>query len=251
MRRILNMALASVLLSGLSGLTLADEVDPKAVLDKGIKALGGEEKLGKSGCYTVKAKGTITFNGNDNQIKTQATVQGLDHYRSEFEGEFNGDSIKGVTVVNGDKGWRKFGDNMMELEGDGIANEKRSIYLAVLPTTLVPLKGKDFKLEAAGEEKVDDKSDVAIKVTGPDGKDFKLFFDKESGLPVKLVARVIGFGGDEFTQETTYTNYKEFDGAKKATKLSSKRDGEKFIEQEVTDFKLIDKVPADTFSEPK
>jgi hypothetical protein len=251
MRRILNMALASVLLSGLSGLTLADEVDPKAVLDKGIKALGGEEKLGKSGCYTVKAKGTITFNGNDNQIKTQATVQGLDHYRSEFEGEFNGDSIKGVTVVNGDKGWRKFGDNMMELEGDGIANEKRSIYLAVLPTTLVPLKGKDFKLEAAGEEKVDDKSAVAIKVTGPDGKDFKLFFDKESGLPVKLVAKVIGFGGDEFTQETTYTNYKEFDGAKKATKLSSKRDGEKFIEQEVTDFKLIDKVPADTFSEPK
>jgi hypothetical protein len=251
MRRILNMALASVLLSGLSGLTLADEVDPKAVLDKGIKALGGEEKLGKSGCYTVKAKGTLTFNGNNNEFKTQGTVQGLDHYRSEFEGEFNGDAIKVVTVVNGDKGWRKFGDNMMELEGDGIANEKRTIYLAVLPTTLVPLKGKDFKLEAAGEEKVDDKSAVAIKVTGPDGKDFKLFFDKESGLPVKLVARVIGFGGDEFTQETTYTNYKEFDGAKKATKLSSKRDGEKFIEQEVTDFKLIDTVPADTFSEPK
>ena len=133
MRRILNMALASVLLSGLSGLTRADDVDPKAVIDKGIKALGGEEKLGKAASYTIKAKGTITFNGNDNEIKTQATVQGLDHYRSEFEGEFNGDAIKGVTVVNGDKGWRKFGDNMMELEGDGIANEKRTIYLAVLP----------------------------------------------------------------------------------------------------------------------
>ena len=251
MQRKRNIALAIVLMSGLSGLTRADDVDPKAVLDKGIKALGGEEKLGKSVSYTIKAKGTITFNGNDNEINTQATVQGLDHYRSEFEGEFNGDRIKGVTVVNGDKGWRRFGDNMMELEGDAIANEKRTIYLAVVPATLMPLKGKDFKLEPAGEEKVDDKSAVAIKVTGPDGKDFKLFFDKESGLPVKLVAKVVGFGGDEFTQETTYSNYKDFDGAKKATKLSSKRDGEKFIEQEVTDFKLIDKLPPDTFSEPK
>jgi hypothetical protein len=251
MRRKLNAALAAILMSGLCGLVWADDVDPKAIVDKGIKALGGEEKLGKSGSYIVKAKGTITFNGNDNEIKTQATVQGLDHYRAEFEGEFNGDPIKGVTIVNGDKGWRKFGDNLMELEGDGIANEKRTVYLSVLPATLVPLKGKDFKLEPAGEEKVDDKPAVAIKVTGPDGKDFKLYFDKESGLPVKLVAKVIGFGGDEFTQETTYANYKDFDGAKKATKLSSKRDGEKFVEQEVTDFKVIDNVPADTFAEPK
>ena len=92
-----------------------------------------------------------------------------------------------------------------------------------LPATLVPLKGKGFKIEAAGEDKVDDKPAVGIKVTGPDGKDFKLYFDKESGLPVKLVATVIGFGGDEFTQETTYANYKDFDGTKKATKISQAR----------------------------
>jgi hypothetical protein len=251
MQRVFNTALAAVLMSGLSGLTRADDADLKAIVDKGIKALGGDEKLAKSGSYTVKAKGTITLNGTDNQFKSETTVQDLGHYRSEFEGEFNGDPFKGVTVVNGDKGWRKFGDNLMELEGDGIANEKRTIYLAVLPATLVPLKGKEYKLEAAGEEKVDDKPAVAIKVTGADGKDFKLFFDKESGLPVKLVAKVMGFQGDEFTQETTYSNYKDFDGAKKATKISSKRDGEKFFEQEVTDFKAIDKIPADTFSEPK
>ncbi len=251
MQRVLNVALGAVLISCLSGLTRADDADPKSIIDKGIKALGGEEKLGKSGGYSQKAKGTITFNGNDNEIKTHTTVQGLDHYRGEFEGEFNGDPIKGVTVVNGDKGWRKFNDDLRELEADGIANEKRTIYLAVLPATLVPLKGKEFKLEAAGEEKIDDKPAIAIKVTGTDGKDFKLYFDKESGLPVKLIAKVIGFDQNEFTQETTYSNYKDFDGTKKATKISAKRDGEKFIEQEVTEFKIIDKVPADTFAEPK
>jgi hypothetical protein len=45
--------------------------------------------------------------------------------------------------------------------------------------------------------------------------------------------------------------FRDFDGTKKATKISAKRDGEKFIEQEITDFKLIVKIPPDTFSEPK
>ena len=55
------------------------------------------------------------------------------------------------------------------------------------------LKGKGFKATVDGEEKVDDKSAAVLKVVGPDGKDFRLFFDKESGLPVKLVARVVGW----------------------------------------------------------
>ena len=66
-------------------------------------------------------------------------------------------------------------------------------------------KGKGFKIEAAGEEKVGDKPAAVVKVTGPDSKDFKLFFDKESGLPVKLVATVARIRRrDEFTQESTY-----------------------------------------------
>ena len=113
------------------------------------------------------------------------------------------------------------------------------------------LNGNGFKFEAAGEEKVADKPAVVLKVTGPDGKDFKLYFDKESGLPVKLVAKVLSFQGDEYTSETTYADYKDFGGIKKATKLEIKRDGKPFQTWEVTEFKVLDKVEADTFAEPK
>ena len=58
-----------------------------------------------------------------------------------------------------------------------------------------------------------------LKVTGPDGKDFTLCLDKESGLPVKLVAKVLSFQGEEYTSETTYADYKDFGGIKKATKV--------------------------------
>ncbi|MFI5454979.1 MAG: hypothetical protein ACHRXM_05960 [Isosphaerales bacterium] len=251
MKRFLGAVLVAFLMSGVSSPIRADDQDTKAILDKAMKALGGEEKLGKATTASWKSKGTITFNGDDNEISIQATIQGLDHYRSEFAGQFGGNDVKGVTVLNGDKGWRKFGDNDMEMDADAVANEKRNIYIQAIPATLVLLKEKGFKVEAAAEEKVGDKPAVCIKVTGPDGKDFKLCFDKESGLPVRLVAKVLGFDGQEFTQETTYSNYKEFNGIKKATKHVSKRDGEKFVDVEITEFKVLDKVDPATFTQPK
>jgi hypothetical protein len=251
MKRIIGAVLVAVLASGLSSPVRADDKDAQTILDKAIKALGGEDKLGKVHAATWKSKGKIYFGGSENSFTSQATMDGLDHYRGEFEGEFMGNTVKGVSVLNGDKGWRDFGGMNMDLDKDGVANEKRNVYLQIVPATLVPLKGKTFKIEAAGEEKVDGKPAVSLKVTGPDGKDFKLYFDKESGLPVKQVAKVVGFMGDEFTQETTFGNYKEFGGIKKATKIESKRDGEKFLEQEITEFKVLDKVDPKTFAGSK
>jgi hypothetical protein len=249
MKRLLGPFLAILLVSTTGGVSRGDDKDPKAILDKAIQALGGEDKLKKAESATWKTKATITFNGNENSLSVQATVQGLDHYRAEVEGEFGGNEFKGVVVVNGNKGWRNFQEKM-EIDEDGLANEKRQIYLQVIPMRLLPLKDKGFKVEAAGEEKVGDKPAVGIKVTGPDGKDFTLYFDKESGLPVKLVAKVIGFGGEEFTQETLYKDYKDFDGVKKATKVQSKRDGADFMKGEVIEFKVLDKVDPKTFAEP-
>jgi hypothetical protein len=251
MKRFLGATLLTTLLSSVNGSVRADEKDTKAIIDKAIKALGGEEKLGKVTAMSWKSKGTVTVNGEDNEFSTQSTLQGLDHYRSEFSGVFGGNEVKGVTVLNGDKGWRKFGDNDMEMDADAVTNEKRNIYLSAVPTLVVQLNGKGFKVESAAEEKVGDKPAVSLKVTGPEGKDFTIYFDKESGLPVRTVAQVIGFGGEEFKQDTTYSDYKEFDGIKKATKLSAKRDGEKFVDFEVTEFKVLDKVDPETFSQPK
>ncbi|HEY2154491.1 MAG TPA: hypothetical protein VGH33_02600 [Isosphaeraceae bacterium] len=251
MKRLLGAMLAAALLSAPAVQARADDKEVAAVLDKAIAALGGEEKLAKAGTATWKGKGTITFGDNTNPIKTTTTVQGLDKHRAEFEGTFNDNDVKGITVIAGDKGWRKFNDDVMALDGDDLASEKRRAYLQAVPMTILPLKGKDFKVASAPEEKVGDKPAAVLKVTGPDGKDFTLFFDKESGLPVKLVATVRGFQGEDFTQETTFADYKDFGGVKKATKVDSKRDGMKFVSIESSDFKALDAVEPGTFDEPK
>jgi hypothetical protein len=252
MVRFLRAALAALVVCALVTATRsAGAQDASAVIDKAIKALGGEEKLAKAKAVQLKGKGKIRFQDNENEFKIEATTQGLDHSLRVFEGEFGGNPFRGVTVIAGDRGWRKFGDNLMELDEEGLANEKRTLYLSAIPTTIVPLKEKGFKIAAAGEEKVSGKPAAGVKVTGPDGKDFTLYFDNESGLPVKLVAKVIGFGGDEYTQETTFTDYKEMAGIKKATKTESKRDGQSFQEVQISEFKILDKVDPKTFAEPQ
>ena len=243
--------LLAVLAIAVGGSARADDKDATAVVDKAIKALGGEEKLSKAAGFSWKYKGVLTLNGGDNELSGQATIAAPDRYRTNIDGEFNGNKIQITVVVDGDKGWRKFGDNAMPLEGDGLATEKRTIYLQLATLTVLPLKGKGYKVESAGEEKVGDKPAAVLKVTGPDGKDFKLFCDKESGLPVKMTARVAGFNGDEYDQETLYKSYKDFGGVQKATRVEVKRDGEKFLDQDVSDFKTLSKIEPGTFDEPQ
>ena len=55
---------------GLAGApSRADEAQVNQVLDKAIKALGGEEKLSKAEAFTWKSKGKITIEGNQNEIQ--------------------------------------------------------------------------------------------------------------------------------------------------------------------------------------
>jgi hypothetical protein len=251
MKRFFGIALAIALTSGFGALTRADDENAKAAIDKAIKSLGGEEKLGKVEAFTWKSKGHFVINGSNHSFKSRVTVRGLDQYRSEFEGEVNGNAVKSVTVLNGDKGWRKVGNQLMEMNESQVANEKQSIYLMVIPITLVALKDKKFEIGTASEEKVGDKQAIALKGKGPDGKDFTLCFDKESGVPIKVVAKMTFPMGGEFTIETSFADYKEFDGIQKATKIESKRDGEKFLEAELTDYQVVDKIDTSTFDQPK
>lgn len=252
MARFLGAVVASALVLSARCGVLAAGPDAKEVIDKAIQALGGESKLTalEAKAIETKSKGKLNFGGQEGDFSTTTTTMGMNRFRQDFKGDFGGNEIKGITVLDGDKGWRKFADNTSKLEDEQLTNQKRAVYLSIVPAILLPLKGKDFKVESVKEDKVDNKPAVALKIIGPDKKDFELFFDKESGLPVKMLATVAGFQGDEFTQETTYTKYKDFDGVKRATKIENKRNGEKFIDVEVTDVKTLDKVDPKTFGEP-
>jgi hypothetical protein len=246
MQRFVGAACATFIVCFSIGAARGD--DPAtAILDKAIQAMGGEDKLAKAEVISWKTQGRMFSNGNETGFSSQVTIKGLDQLRREF----GNDQFKLLVVIDGDRGWRRLRDENMKIVGDGLTNEKRSIYLQVVPIRLVPLRGKGFKYEAAPDEKVGDRPAAVLKATGPDGKSFALYFDKESGLPVKEVARMSDPQGKEYAIEVTFAAYKDFDGIKKATQTEVKRDGKVLQKLEMTEFKVLDKVDPSTFSEPK
>jgi DNA invertase Pin-like site-specific DNA recombinase len=110
---------------------------------------------------------------------------------------------------------------------------------------------RDLRVKAAKLRTVLDRIECTFVATGEHGSGpgrkharlAKLTFVPNAGDPREYLIPA--------TQETTFANYKEFGGIKKATKIENKRDGEKFLEQEITEFKVLDKVDPKTFDEPK
>jgi hypothetical protein len=252
MTRFIVAFLVVVAVSGPGRTVSAGDTDATAILDKAMKALGGEDKLSKIQAATWKARGKSTFRDDEQHDFTgQTTIQGLDRFRSEIELKFRDKTtLKLLVILNGDKAWHTVG-GLALFPNAAVTRLKRTAYLAVIPVTLAPLKGPGFKVAAADEEKVGGRPAVVLKVNGPDGQDMTLSFDKESGLPVKAVGKVFTLDDQEVTQETTYGDYKDFGGIKTATTLEIKVNGRPFRQQQVTEFKVLDKVDPLAFAVPK
>jgi hypothetical protein len=246
------LAAALGMVLGVTGLARADErADAEALLDKGIKALGGEANLTKFKAATWKAKGKIHFGDETDDFTGEWALQAPDQFRVALEVIGKQGTYKQVRVLSGDKGWIKIdNEETSDLPKETLAEEKKNMH-AHWVATLVPLKDKSLKLAPLPEGKVGDRPVVGVKVTGPDGREFRLFLDRESGLPLKSEWQVRDVrSGKEITQEVTYADYKDVDGIKRAMKLTVQRDGKPFAEQDISDFKPLEKLDDKTFAKP-
>ena len=228
--------------------TSSAAADPAALVDKAVRALGGAEKMAQVRAATWKEKGTRAFQGNDVPVNAEVLVQGTDHIRREWDVDLGGMKVRRVVVVAGEGAWSKMMENVEELAGEKLANERRRVYLTVIPVTVLPLKSEGYRLATIADEQVGGRPAAGLNVTPPDGKEFRLYFDKETGLPVRVVAKVLGQGGaGPCTEETTYSDYKAFDGVQKATRISIKRDGATVSDVQIGEFKVLDRADAKAF----
>ena len=249
MQRFYVALLVSVFVSGSGRMVSADDKDVEAILDKAIKALGGEDKLTKIQAVALKAKGKIIIGDNqEHEFTSQTIAQGLDRFRSELEVEgVRGRQLRMLSVLNGDKVWLSVGGVALQPD-HALAGLKRSAYLTLIPLTVVPMKRPGFKLRAAGEEQVEAEPALVIKVTCPDGSDMAVSFNKKSGRPVKVAGKVFGLDDREMMQETIFGAYRNFGGIHVATRVEVKIDGKPYRTQELTEFKILDTVEPSTFS---
>jgi hypothetical protein len=227
-----------------------DAADARALVEKAVKAHGGQDKLEKFAAATVAFKGKVHVMGQAVDVAGEVLTQGDDRLKVDLQVEVDGQKFRVVNVLAGDKGWMRLGDDTKEMDKDQLAEGREQAYAGWV-ATLAPLADKGFTLATVGEMKVDGKPTLGVKVSRKDRRDVDLYFDKETGLLAKSETRVKDEGsGQEVTEETFYAGYKEVQGTKHAMAFVVKRDGKPFLEGEATEVTLAEKLDATAFAKP-
>jgi hypothetical protein len=247
------LCLSGLLACGATGLPSAQQVSPRQVVDRAIKAHGGAATLAKYPAAIMTGKGTFYGLGAGMPFNGRWAVEGADKMKFTLDMTIQDKPFKIIEVINGKKGWVKIQDmETMEMKKDQLDEEHEEIYAGWV-ATLAPLaQGKGFKLAPLGDVKVDGKDALGVKVEHPGHRDVNLFFDKKSGLLVKSesVIKDIEAGGKEMTQETLYRKYKTVEGLKQPTDILVNRDGKRYVEAEFTDVQLQQRLDDSELSRP-
>jgi hypothetical protein len=236
------------------GVLCADEQnDVSTLLDKAIKAHGGQDNLRKYPAVLLRGTGKLYTRGEEVAFNGAWAVQGRSQACFTMEYKIKNIQFKAVTVTNGSEAWFSLNDVLLEVTKDDLTARKDALY-AEWVTRLFPLKEKDqsFKVARLGELKIGDKPAVGINVSKKGHRDIHLFFDKSSGLLLKSACRVkdARVSDQEFLQENYYHDYKVVRGNRYASKLLAHKDGKLLMEIVLMEIQPKEKLDQGLFSKP-
>jgi len=250
MKSLLLSVLAIGLLLGARPGKADEQADIKTLLDKAIKAMGGQEKLAKLGTASAKGRLTGSPGGKDVTLELDGIWQGMNQYRIEADVQTGGNNFKGLLVFNGDMAWFKKGDDTKDAPEGVVPFMQNIFYAGRIPQLLPALSGEPYKLSLLGEVMVGTQAAKGILISHNERKDVSLYFDKETGLPIKSEVRVSEpQTNKELIVEYQYSNYKDFNGLKLCGTVMMKLDGQDF-RLELSEVKGTERVDDSRFDRP-
>jgi hypothetical protein len=228
----------------------ADDKAARELVDKGIQAQGGELLLARFAAVTARMKGTFHGLGAPVDFTGEIAMQGADQSKIVIDTEAGGQKLRISYVLNRDKGWAQFNDQTEEFDAEDLAEAKEQAW-SEWAASLVPLKDPAFTLTMVGEVDVDKRPALGITASSKGHRDVNLYFDKETALLIKTETRVKDeTTGQEVTEETFLSDYKPVQETKQAMKFVVKRDGKLYVEGELSDYQLIEKLDDGVFAKP-
>jgi hypothetical protein len=247
MRRIpVRHAPAALLaLFALAGTALAGNNEAREIVERAIKAQGGEAALARAQQCTRKDVGTQALLGREVPFVTQVTRSLPDKLRLKIEVDRRFES---TIVVDGDKGWQSEGGPAVQMAPQRLKEVREELYLWWL-TTLVPLTRPGFTLSTLPDTKVEGEAAAGVKVVHKGHADTKMYFLKRNGLLAKVERRAPE-AGLTVDKEYFYSSYKEHAGVKLPTKEVVKVNGRKWTEFTISDYAFPAKLDAKAFAKP-
>ena len=204
MRRLLPI-LILVLLSAPAA--LADDAHAQQILKQARQAIGGEEQLQKIQGLQIKGQYRRTF--GDRQMGGDREIDILLPNKYLVEDAMNSGGLSTAMIntrgLNGDKAWsgnsggggmvfRIMGPGGQQASPEQMEEMQRRIYSAefsryLLAMILTPPPALAVEYKYVGESEVEDAQADVIDVSGPDNFAVRVFFDKQSHIPLLLSYR--------------------------------------------------------------
>lgn len=230
----------------LSAEPCAAQEKPRTIIEAALKAHGGAEKLARVKASQMKGKGTIHVLGGI-AFSAEGYSQLPDKVKSVLSFEINGMKFSQVQILNGDKASITMNGQDVPIDDKMKAEMKEQLYAERVESLYVLLES-GFTLSAAGESMVAGKPALGVKVVSAGHRDVTLYFDKASNMLVKSQSLVYDpMSMKDVQREKLYSDYREQDGIKSPMKLLTIQDGNKFLEIDVTEYKILDKLDDSIF----
>jgi hypothetical protein len=217
----------------------------RAIIEKAIKAQGGEAKIAKLKVMKIKVKGKGTFPGIG---KAEFVIEETWQMPAQYKSVMRVKDLEVIQAINGEKGWASVNGVILSFGKEDKAEFKEQKYAEDLER-LGFLDDKRLTMIVVKETTFAEKSAVGVKFTAKGHRNVTLYFDKASGL---LLGRrhVILEMGKEIVQEVSYGDFKDYNGLKHFTKITAKRNGKKVVEGEVVEIRFLEKLEDKEFAQP-
>jgi hypothetical protein len=243
MRKLLAIGVVFSLLLTWAGIAQSGDDDGRAIINKAIKAGGGEKAIAKYDSTIMREKGTYYGMGDGLPYTSIVHMQRPDKFKMEIEGVF-------TLCVDGDKGWTKSPEGVKDMPKDDVAIQQIGQRAGWI-MHLIPLKDQAYTVKTDGSAKVGDMETSIVKVSRKDYPTVSLYFDNKSGHLVKsqFKAKSSEQKGKEVTAEFYFSDFKTEGGVTMPHHVVLKHDGKLYVEADVTEMKPA-KLSAKDFAKP-
>jgi hypothetical protein len=207
MQRIGLRACVGLILLGAAGSARADE--PRAVVERAIKAMGAQTLNHQSPAIHLKVKGNY-YDMEVLSLTAEVWQQFPGQQKVTMHIRGPGQDFVMTLIQNGSSAWETLSDESQPADSATLVDLKEDGYRDWVNSLLPLLREKDFSLRSDGEKTVEGKPATVIAVQSKDHPPIRLYFDKTTSLLVKSEQRRRQAGkGPEVLLESYFSDYRE------------------------------------------
>jgi hypothetical protein len=231
---------------------LRSEDGALTIIDKVIRAYGGQEKLTRwnVGKVKYKAKGNFFSPADVADVTLRDTFQLPGQFKRVLKVRTAGEDYTTTYVINKGEGWMRRSDGTLQAIDASFSQRVGHPFADFCNVSR--LKSEGVKLSLIGEEKVVHSNTVVIRAESDEfpGVDF-LYFDKANALMVKVKKRASVPGFDrEGLVETFLNDYREIDGGMVPMRVTGYHEAKMFLDVVLLEVHFLDKIDDQEFAKP-